>query len=228
MRPETAVRRLYGRYNGGGSAADGIHDTIAEAIVSRALPAGWRLREENLASIFAVSRTPVREALMRLESERLVTRSRRSGLVVADVSAEQVLELYVIREALDGVAARQAARYHAPVDIATLEEINVRMQIAADADDFSRMAELNVDFHTALARASRNEMLQQFVAQVNQAVRRYRGTTFAQPGRAREAILEHEQIIEALRGQDEQRAEEAARRHMRHALLIRLQMEQAS
>jgi DNA-binding GntR family transcriptional regulator len=162
---------------------------------------------------------------MRLESESLAARNRRSGLVVADVTAEQILEIYVIREALDGIAARQAAHFHSPVDIATLERLNDGLAAAASEGAWERMAALNVEFHTALARASRNEMLQRFVDQVHQAVRRFRRTTFSSPGRATEAVQEHVAIIKAVKEQDEAAAEEAARRHMQHALATRMAME---
>jgi DNA-binding GntR family transcriptional regulator len=225
MDEETAVKRLFARYAGRGSTADAIHDAVAEGIVSRVLPPGWRLGEERLASLFSVSRTPVREALMRLESESLAARNRRSGLVVADVTAEQILEIYVIREALDGIAARQAAHFHSPVDIAALERLNDSLATAAANGEWARMASLNVEFHTALARASRNEMLQRFVDQVHQAVRRFRRTTFSEPGRAVEAVQEHIAIIQAVKAQDEAAAEDAARRHMQHALNVRMAME---
>jgi DNA-binding GntR family transcriptional regulator len=225
MNEETAVKQLFSRYAGNGSAADAIHDAVAEGILSRVLPPGWRLGEERLASLFAVSRTPVREALMRLESESLASRNRRSGLVVADVTAEQILEIYVIREALDGIAARQAAHFHSAVDIAALERLNDALAAAAASEQWDRMAALNVEFHTALARASRNEMLQRFVDQVHQAVRRFRRTTFSAPGRADEAVKEHVAIIDAVKNQNEQAAEDAARRHMQHALGVRMAME---
>ena len=184
MDEDAAIKQLFSRYSGNGSTADAIHDAVAEGILSRTLPPGWRLGEERLATLFSVSRTPVREALMRLESESLAARNRRSGLVVANVTAEQILEIYVIREALDGVAARQAAHFHSPVDVAALKRLNEALGEASAAGAWDQMAQLNVEFHTALARASRNEMLQRFVDQVHQAVRRFQRTTFSSPGRA--------------------------------------------
>ncbi len=225
MDTDLALKRLYDRVAGNGSTADAIHDAVSEGILSRILAPGWRLGEERLAALFSVSRTPVREALMRLESENLASRNRRSGLVVADVSAEQILEVYAIREALDGLAARQAASVHSPVDIAALERINEQMARAAAEAAWQRMAVLNVEFHTALARASRNQLLQRLVDQVHQAVRRFTRTTFSEPGRAEAAVDEHRAIIEALRLQDADGAEAAARRHMHNALNVRMTME---
>jgi DNA-binding GntR family transcriptional regulator len=122
-------------------------------------------------------------------------------------------------------AARQAAHFNSPVDIAALVRINDQLAAAASEGAYERMASLNVEFHTALARASRNEMLQRFIDQVHQAVRRFRRTTFSEAGRADEAVQEHVAIIEAIKKQDERAAEEAARRHMQHALAVRMAME---
>lgn len=224
MDPEVAIKALYERQAGVGSSADAVYDTIAEGILSSVLPAGWRLGEERLASLFTVSRTPVREALTRLESEGLVDRNRRGGLVVASITSEQVFELYAIREALDGTAARLAAHIRSDADLATLERTNAQIAGAARDGDLPQLVSANVAFHKALAGASRNEMLQRFVAQVHQTVLRLRSTTLSQPGRALAAVEEHEKIIDAIRARDEDAAEEAARRHMRHVLRARMAM----
>lgn len=223
--PAAGLKSWFDRYDGEGSTADAIHDAIAEGILSRSLPPGWRLGEERLASLFAVSRTPVREALLRLESERLVARHRRSGLVVAAVDPEQILEIYIIREVLDGIAARQAAHFRSPADIALLERLNREIAVGAETAEYDRMAWLNIEFHKALAHASRNALLEQFVDQVHQAVRRFRRTTFSVPGRAAAAVREHVDIIEAVRSGDEPAAEAAARQHMQLALETRMRME---
>lgn len=223
--PAPALKDWFDRYDGEGSTADAIHAAITEGILSQSLPPGWRLGEERLAGLFAVSRTPVREALMRLESERLATRHRRSGLVVASIDPQQILEIYVVREALEGIAARHAARFRSPIDLSLLEQLNHEIAAAADAGDFQRMARLNVEWHKALAHASRNALLEQFVDQVHQAVRRFRRTTFSEPGRAAAAVEEHTAIIEALRAGDEIEAESLARKHMQLALETRMRME---
>lgn len=224
MNAEGAIKRLYERHPGTGSTADAVYDAVADGILSMALPAGWRLGEVRLANLFSVSRTPVREALTRLESEGLASRNRRSGLVVASISSEQVFELYAIREALDGTAARLAAHVRSDADIATLERANERIASAALEGDLPRLVSANVAFHQALASASRNEMLQRFVSQVHQTVLRFRSTTLSLPGRAMEAVAEHREMIDAIMARDEDRAEEAARRHMRQVVHARMAM----
>lgn len=222
---DTAVRDLFTHHGAvAGSTADAVHDAIAEGILTLALPPGWRLGEERLASLFSVSRTPVREALMRLESESLVTRNRRSGLVVAGITREQIIELYVVREALDGIAARLAARVRTPADLIAMERFNSAVAAAADPLDKPRLMTANVGFHHALASASRNDLLLRFVDQVHQRVRRFRSSTLQEPGRALVAVEEHRAIIEAIRAHDEVAAEEAAIHHMREVFEARMVM----
>ena len=225
LEADNAVRALFTHHGAvAGSTADAVHDAIAEGILTLALPPGWRLGEERLASLFSVSRTPVREALMRLESESLVTRYRRSGLVVAGITREQIIELYVVREALDGIAARLAARVRTPADLIAMERFNDAVATSADPLDTPRLMTANVGFHHALALASRNDLLLRFVDQVHQRVRRFRSTTLQEPGRAAIAVKEHQAIIDAIRTHDEVGAEEAARHHMREVFEARMAM----
>jgi hypothetical protein len=159
------------------------------------------------------------------DPDRVLHPLRRKAGVPPGAAGPDDFERVSWEEALDGIAARQAAHFNSPVDIAALARINDQLAAAAAEGAYARMASLNVEFHTALARASRNEMLQRFIDQVHQAVRRFKRTTFSEPGRADEAVREHVAIIEAIKNQDELAAEEAARRHMQHALAVRMAME---
>ncbi|MDA8317017.1 MAG: GntR family transcriptional regulator [Actinomycetota bacterium] len=129
-----------------------------------------RRGEEELTALFRISRTPIREALMRLEAERLATRTRR-GLAVSAITAEEIIEVYEIREALDGVAARLAARFRTDADLTELRSLHELMSDAAVRGDVRRMARLNVDFHRVLARAARNGMLLSFVDSIHKWVK---------------------------------------------------------
>lgn len=221
---EEQVRDVYQHTLGEESSADAVHDALYEVITSGLLPPGSHLREEHLARIFQVSRTPIREALMRLESEQLLARDRRRGLVVGSISAQQILEVYAIREALDGIAARLAAQFATLADIVEMEEINQLIASALSTGDYRRVARLNVDFHEVISRASRNEMLHLFVQNVHSWVRRMQTTTFSHIGRAPQALSEHQEILVSIRNRDEVSAEESARRHIRHSLEARLAM----
>jgi DNA-binding GntR family transcriptional regulator len=208
------------------AAADGVYEALREAIVDRRLLPGDRLAEEQLAKQFGVSRTPVREALLRLEAEQFATRVARRGLVVRPIPEREVLEVYAVRAALDGLAASLAAEQATPPDRARLRWINEQIREAADRSDFARMAELNIELHEALCDAAHNGMLLLFMRQIHDWVRRFgeADTTFSRPGRAAEANAEHDDIIGAIEAGDADRAGRLAREHMNRAREARIAM----
>jgi DNA-binding GntR family transcriptional regulator len=206
------------------SSAEGIYRVMSAAILSGTIPLSERLTEGQIARTFAVSRTPAREALKRLEADGLASRNDQGHLVVIGFTREQILEIYAVREVLDGLAARLAAEFRTPLHLADLERLSGQMLAAADATDYSHMQVLNVQFHEVMAEASHNTVLLRFVRDIHRSVRRFRSTTFESPGRAHEAIFEHRGIIAALEKRDGALAEETARRHMRAAAGRRIQM----
>lgn len=223
-RDTTELREYFVSLGKASSTAERVYTAVVYGIETGRLRPPNRLAEESLAEVFGVSRTPVREALVRLEAENLVDRDRY-GLYVNEITANQIIELYVIREALDGVAARLATRYFQPLDVQQLRRINERMRAAAEAGEYDEMAALNIEFHTVLARASKNQMVQRFVDQVHGWVRRFRTTTFAYPDRALKAVAEHDELLAAIEGRREEDAERLAREHMRQAVEIRIKIE---
>lgn len=204
--------------------SDAVYRTLREGIVTGLVPSGTRLGEVPLATELSISRTPVREALHRLETERFVTRSDRRGLIVAEVTEEDILEVYVVRAAINGLASRLAADGAAPVDIAKLRHINEEIGRAAQEGAYARMANLNLEFHERLCDASRNRLLMQLMQQVHDTVRRFPGTTLSEPGRAEEAMLEHQALIDAIAAHDGDRAETIARDHITKAMEVRIAM----
>ena len=118
---------------------------IRAAIRDGTLPPGLRLTETDLASRFGVSRTPVRQAIARLEAEGLLTHEPRRGLAVTRPDHAQVIELYVMREILEGAAARLAAQHATETELAALEEL-VAAEPAAFGDA-RRLSEINLRLH---------------------------------------------------------------------------------
>jgi DNA-binding GntR family transcriptional regulator len=208
-------------------AADAIYATLREAILSGVLAQGERLGEVKLADLFKRSRTPVREAILRLESERLTERSARRGFVVGRITREEVLEVYAIRVVLDCLAARVAALSILPGEVENLRWINERIRDASGHEDYTLMTNLNIDFHEAVCHASRNSLLLQFMRQIHDRVRRFSETTFSYPGRPQTALAEHEAILAALERRDPDEAERAARTHTERAMQVRIAMLQA-
>ena len=195
----------------------GVYTSLREAIIAGDLRAGERLGEEQLARQFDVSRTPVREAIFRLEAERLVERSSARGLVVRRILEEEILEVYVVRAALDGLAASLAATVGLAADQARLRWLNDRLREAVRRGDFGTAAELDIQFHEGLAEAAHNSMLLDLMRQLHDWVRRFGASTLSADGRAAAALDEHASILQAIESGDGEAAERRARSHIQRA-----------
>jgi DNA-binding GntR family transcriptional regulator len=205
-------------------SADAVYATLREAILSRSLRPGHPFAEEDLAQIFEVSRTPIREAILRLESEHLIDRRGRRRLSVSEISPEEVLEIYDVRVAQDSLAAELAAEHATPPEIAQLKWANDQMREAGAEGDMVRMAMLTLEFHDWMAQGGRNSFLLDQLREVRDRVRRFERTTFEHPGRWRVAIEEHDAIVAAIEARDPARAGRAARDHMLNSKKVRLAM----
>ncbi|MHA1599659.1 MAG: GntR family transcriptional regulator, partial [Alphaproteobacteria bacterium] len=199
-----------------------VKERIREAIQAGRYQPGERIRETEVAEWLEVSRTPVREALRRLESEGLVTFMSWRGVVVADLDRQQVSELYAMREVLEGAAARLAARHIGGAEIDLLEVLLARAD--ARREDSGALAAINRQFHETIYAAAHNRYLTQTLEQLRNALALLRGTTFAVPGRAATAAAEHVAILKAIRDRDPDAAEAAARAHIAAAQRARLQL----
>jgi DNA-binding GntR family transcriptional regulator len=184
------------------------------------------LTEEQLANLFEVSRTPVREAVVRLEAEHFAQRVPRRGLIVSRVTPQDIIDVYVVREANDGLAAYLAALCATPADVFRLASLNEQFTSAVNdpGHDLTELAALNLRFHEALAEASKNTLLLNIVKQVHNVVRRFGSTTFRQPGRAQVAAVEHGALVDAIRAGDADLARQIAMEHMAAARSIRIAM----
>lgn len=224
----TGLAGYWKQYRDHHNAAEAVHLALREAILRGALPAGEPLGEVPLAEAFGRSRTPVREAVLKLESEGLAERLPRRGLVVARITREEVLEVYAVREVLDGLSARLAAAGILPSELDHLVWLNERLRAAVEAANLQALIGLNIEFHEAICRAGRNSLLLEFMRRIHEWVRRFQDTTMSVQGRGLEAVAEHESLIEAIRRRDPEEAERLARSHMSHARQIRVSMIQAS
>lgn len=204
------------------SRADAVYARLLQAINSGELPPGARVREVDIAGWLGVSRTPVREALHRLESEEIVAKSDR-GLIVPLVNDEQIGELYAMREVLEGAAAALASRYATDSQLQVLERLLADSASTDDADS-ARHAELNKQFHAAIYRAANNRYLLKSLRSLQDSIARLQTTTFAWPGRPKRALREHRAILRAIAKHDPAAAESAARLHIREALRYRMML----
>lgn len=207
-----------------GRTTEAVTDALREAILDGVLaPSSW-LREDELASAFEVSRTPVREALRRLADEGLAVKTAHHGTVVAPMSLEDVLALYVVRENLEGLAARLAAVRCPPGLVESLDRIGETMRDVAQSSTphSQELARLNLTWHRTLRQAASNTYLDRFLGQVEYAVRRLPTSTFDYPGRAEQVLAEHDAVVRAIEARDGDAAARAAQAHMHRAREIRL------
>lgn len=225
---ESALRALWQAHAGSGAAADAAYATLREAILQGYLRPGDRLPEEQLAREFGVSRTPIREAIFRLEAEHFAIRVVRRGLVVRTISEEQVLEVYTVRAALDRLAASLAAEHATVPERARLHWLNEQIHVAGERAQRADMIELNIQFHEALSEAAHNSMLLHFVREIHNWVRRYEEATFSAPARPGVNVAEHRAIIEAIDRGDAESAGRLAAEHLNSAREARIAMLRAS
>ncbi|AWD23127.1 GntR family transcriptional regulator [Pseudogemmobacter blasticus] len=196
---------------------------ILEAIEAGTYKPGDRLVESELAERLGVSRTPVREALQRLETQAMLTRDGRS-LIVATLDHNQLAELYAVRTELEGLAARLAARH------ATEEEIRVLQSMAADdralvGGDPRELSRANKRFHKLIHLASHNRFLVQQLDLVHRSMALMATTSFAAEGRDEVALHEHEEIVAAIAAGDGEAAYQALKTHISRAFETRLRVE---
>ena len=202
-----------------GSTTDAVVKALREEILSGRLAPNTWIREQTIAKRFAVSRTPVREAMRILSDEGLTIRSANQGTVVSPMSFDDILAVYAVRETLEGLAARTAALRRPSGLVERLTDVQNRMESAST--DTTELAKLSLQFHALLREASDNTYLQRFLVQVEYAVRRFARTTFDVPGRVKEALDEHHAIIAAISAGDADEAEARAIEHMRRAREVR-------
>ncbi|MDU8911955.1 GntR family transcriptional regulator [Aestuariicoccus sp. MJ-SS9] len=198
------------------------YSLILEAIDVGVFRPGDRLVESDLAERFGVSRTPIREALQRLETQSLLARDGRS-LIVASLDHNQMAELYVVRTELEGLAARLAARH------ATEEEIEVLRDMVTEdralLNDPSALARANRRFHKMIHLASHNRYLVQQLDLVHRSMALMATTSLAAQGRGEIALAEHQAIVDAIARRDEDAANKALRDHISVAFVTRLKLD---
>lgn len=195
---------------------------ILEAIDHGIYKPGDRLVESELAERFGVSRTPIREALQRLETQSLLSRDGRS-LIVASLDHNQLAELYSVRAELEGLAARQAARHATPEEIRVLRDmVEEDRKLLGDPSALSRA---NRRFHKQIHLASHNRFLVQQLEMVHRTMALLALTSLAAQGRDEDALAEHDAIVTAIEARDEVAAGKMLSDHISKAFVTRLKLD---
>lgn len=202
------------------SSGEAAYHAVMEAIRRGDYVPGARLREEEVGARLDLSRTPVREALRRLEAEGIVEHRPRAGAVVRQLSHAELVELYEMRVVLERTAAELAARHGTAAEFDTLAALN--RQIAEERSNPAQAAAINQAFHRGLYLASRNRFLLDAARGLNNALLLLGPTTFTDVARVDTVVAQHAAILEALFAGDPVAAGEAAEAHLQTSLRVRL------
>lgn len=195
------------------------YQAILESIRTGLYAAGDRLVEEEVAERLGMSRTPVREALGRLQEKGLLQPAPGRGLAITTLSMEQIFELYAVRGELEALVAKFATQHATESEIANLSEINAQFETANTPELAAR---LNRDFHARLYDAARNRYLRAAVEDLHETIALLPTTTFVAPDRVGTAAIEHREIIDAVAARDAEKASGVAKVHIAHSLTARL------
>jgi DNA-binding GntR family transcriptional regulator len=193
---------------------DSVYLKLREEIVTAKLPPGYVLREAELAARFGVSKTPLREAFVRLEQDGFVQIAPYRSAVVGGYSRQDLREIYEVRELLEGLCAREAAVSIATEDLAALNRIVRDSAAALEAGDAERLAALLDEFDVLLYAQSKNSRITAMLNNIRDHVTRIGRLTVAIPGRMGTSVREHEGIYEAIVQRDGLRAETLMRQHI--------------
>lgn len=175
-----------------------LGEEIEERIVTGAYPPGMRLDEQELATAFGVSRTPIREALIQLASIGLVDIRPRRGATVPEMSADRLCEMFEVMAELESMCGRLAARRILPAEQARLQEAHQACEAARDADQPDLYYQLNEVFHRCIYEASHNGFLAEQATALHRRLRPYRRLQLRVRNRMASSFCEHAAIVEAI------------------------------
>ncbi|MFB9885209.1 GntR family transcriptional regulator [Balneatrix alpica] len=197
--------------------ADRVSEQIATAIVKGEIPPGYKISEPELARTYGISRGPLREAIRRLEGLRLVVRIPHVGARVVSLSTKELLEIYYIREAMEGMAARLAAENMSDEEVEGLRQLVDQHEQSKDLLEnrsyFQKEGDL--DFHYRIVQGSKNSKLMELLGgELYHLVRMYRYQFSMSSNRPKQALQEHRLIAEAIAQRDGELAEILMRRHV--------------
>ena len=194
---------------------DQVYDIVKEMIIMREIKPDEKINEEQLAERLRVSRTPIRETLCRLENEGIVQVIPRRGAFVIRQCKERIIEILQIREVFEGLVAWLVAKNRDEMTIDKIEKCLERISAIPEEDgNLTEYTKADIEFHSLLLEASKNQMLQNMMGTVNAHLQIIRLRTVVLPGRAKKTVEEHYQVLEAIKKGDAKAAEKWMRKHI--------------
>lgn len=195
-------------------ASDRIKADLAEKIGQGILVPGDQIDENQLAARYGVSKTPVREALLQLKAQALVSSLPRGGMVVAKMDLTQLISLWEWLSEIEAIAVRFACERMSSAELEQLQHIHRLSKKHADKDDWEGWQKSNKQFHEAIYSASRNPYLSQEIIKVRARTGVYRRHAFGALGRIHHSHTQHGEIIDLLKARDIDGVTLAMRRHI--------------
>ena len=193
---------------------EAICESLRNAIKNGKLKPGERLMEVQLAEELGISRTPVREAIRKLEQEGYVIMLPRRGTYVSSVTINDVKEIFEIRTALEKLSTGLAARRIENEELEQLQKLLASIEGYIEANDIDNIVKTDIEFHDLLYQVSRNSRLSGIISNLKEQLARFRTLSMSYPGRLKETLEEHREMVEAIASGDVESAREAAERHM--------------
>ncbi|WZL73553.1 GntR family transcriptional regulator [Clostridiaceae bacterium 35-E11] len=193
---------------------DVVFEHLRNAILTGDLKPGERLMEVQLAEQLGVSRTPVREAIRKLELEGLLVMVARKGAYVADVSIKDILDVLEVRSVLEGLAASLAAERMTEEELEELELISYHFKKYIESGNVEGMIEKDREFHDRIFRSTRNPKLMQIAQGLQEQVHRFRTSYFAEYNKSKALLSEHQAILEAISDRNAAKAQQLAQNHI--------------
>lgn len=198
-----------------------VCEKIRQAITTGIFRPGERLMEIQLAEEMGVSRTPVREAIRKLELEGFVVMIPRRGTYVADISIKDITEVYEIRTALESLAAGLAAERISDEELEEMQRLLVEIGQYVEAENeeehMDEIVRIDSSFHDILYQASRNERLVNIISNLREQITTLRGRSMHYPGRLKDTLSEHKVIVDMLAQRDAEKAQQVVREHLENA-----------
>ena len=195
-----------------------VYEKLRQGIIKGTLRPGQKLVMAALAKKFKTSETPIREAIRRLESDGYVTFTPHSGAVVTEINQQELSEIYVIRISLEALATRLAVPFISQDDLIWLKKKNDEMKAIVEKERYDKLARLNKEFHLRIYKAAPLPRLYKMISDLWDAFERWPSVFTYIPERAASALVEHEQIIEALEKADVDQADDLMKEQKRKSL----------
>lgn len=199
------------------SLADKVYAELEEEILSGKYARGQSLHESALADMLGVSRTPLREAIRRLEQDGLLETIPNKGIFVRGISVDDIIDIYNIRINIEGLAIEKAIDKADDEAISELEEILDLQEFYASKGDYEKSMRMDSRFHGCIYKMCGSPPLTDILCNLHNKIQRFRKTSFSSSSRAKNATDEHRQMLEAIKMRDSERAVALAKRHTENA-----------